>query len=73
MAIYTLCDLKGLLKFRFVCSGFREWLPGVLPKETIISWDKICNYSSMRLLQYHCFTVSLPLWIALKNLFISCF
>jgi len=28
---------------------FREWLPGVPPKQTEISWDESRNHSSMRL------------------------
>jgi len=33
-------------------SGFREWLPGVLPKQTDFAWDEIrsrSSRSSMRL------------------------
>jgi len=30
-------------------SGFREWLPGVRPKQTEIAWDEIRDHSSMRL------------------------
>jgi len=29
--------------------GFREWLPGVRPKQTEIAWDEIRNHSSTRL------------------------
>jgi len=31
------------------CQGFREWLPGVPPKQTEIAWDEIRNHSSVRL------------------------
>jgi len=30
-------------------TGFREWLPGVPPKQTEIAWDEIRNHSSMQL------------------------
>jgi len=29
--------------------GFREWLPGVPPKQTEIAWNEIRNHSAMRL------------------------
>jgi len=29
--------------------GFREWLPGLPPKQTEIAWDEICDHSSMPL------------------------
>ena len=41
-------------------SVFREWLPGIPPKqtETKFTWDEIHNHSPMRLQQYrhldHC-------------------
>jgi len=28
-------------------SGFREWLPGVPPKQTEFAWEKIRNHSSV--------------------------
>ena len=29
--------------------GFREWLPGVPPKQTWIAWNETSNHSSMQL------------------------
>ena len=33
-------------------SGFREWLPRILPKQTEIAWGEIRNHISMRLQQH---------------------
>jgi len=47
---------------------FREWLSGDSPKQIEVAWNDMSSHSSMWWWrQYHSFTVSLPLWIALKT------